>query len=438
MERLGDIAILGGGFGALSALRQLVVAAPAGTRIDLVVGPGWCGRGLAYATGDPHHLLNVRTCRMGIDAGQPEGFQHWLSRRGDGSDHPDRFQPRGLFGAYLQACWRETLERAGRSGLRLGVLPCRAEEVTPGPDAVRVRLADGRRIVARAALASPGPLAPAPLAPDGDRWISALWPCGGDRLGALSGTVLVAGTGLTAVDVAASLLASPAVRQIMMVSLDGVLPLPHAVAPAPMSGPFGPHLSPRALTAAVRARCRSEPWQGVFERLRCDLPDCWAGWSLRERRQALRHLARLWTPRRNRADPAVLARLERAERQGRLVRHRGRLDRIEPGPAGIVALGAGLQMVADAGIDARGIARITGRGTSLLDRAVAAGVLRLSPTGFGIAADAAHCASAPGLAPLHVIGAPRLGDLVETTGATEVRVQAREAAAALLSFLARG
>ena len=62
-------------------------------------------RGLAYATTDPRHLLNVRVANMSALADQPSHLLNWLRSRGALSGvaetTPFCFIPRGIYGAYL-------------------------------------------------------------------------------------------------------------------------------------------------------------------------------------------------------------------------------------------------------------------------------------------------------------------------------------------------
>jgi uncharacterized NAD(P)/FAD-binding protein YdhS len=63
------------------------------------------GRGLAYATTDPRHLLNVRVANMSAFADQPSHLLNWLCSSGALSGvagtTPFCFIPRGIYGAYL-------------------------------------------------------------------------------------------------------------------------------------------------------------------------------------------------------------------------------------------------------------------------------------------------------------------------------------------------
>jgi uncharacterized NAD(P)/FAD-binding protein YdhS len=77
-ERAGfDLAIIGGGFSGACLARELLNNAASSFRIVLIE-PGTCrGRGIAYGTQDPRHLLNVPAGNMSAFAEDPNHFLRW-------------------------------------------------------------------------------------------------------------------------------------------------------------------------------------------------------------------------------------------------------------------------------------------------------------------------------------------------------------------------
>ena len=71
--------IIGAGFSGVATALHLARAG-AGA-VTLVGRAASFGRGVAYGTTDPAHLLNVPAGRMGLQADDPGGFVEWLGRR---------------------------------------------------------------------------------------------------------------------------------------------------------------------------------------------------------------------------------------------------------------------------------------------------------------------------------------------------------------------
>ena len=99
------IAVVGGGFSGLLTAVHLLAGGPEVT-VRLIERAPIFGRGRAYATDSPQHLLNVRAANMSAFPGDPGHFLNWLAACGEGGDG---FVPRGLYGDYLQDLLRETV-----------------------------------------------------------------------------------------------------------------------------------------------------------------------------------------------------------------------------------------------------------------------------------------------------------------------------------------
>src|SRR5258705_8031396 len=93
------VAIIGGGFcGTMVAVHLL--RAGAGLRVLLIERTGRFGRGAAYGTSSPSHLLNVPAGRMSPFENDPEHFLRWVRSRLPGAGGGD-FVPRMIYGEYL-------------------------------------------------------------------------------------------------------------------------------------------------------------------------------------------------------------------------------------------------------------------------------------------------------------------------------------------------
>src|SRR5205085_10150882 len=89
------VAIIGGGFSGTIMAAQL---ARRGRSSVLIDGSGTVGKGVAYSTTEPAHLLNVRAEGMSAWSGEPDHFaERFESEGGDRRG----FAQRRLFGRYV-------------------------------------------------------------------------------------------------------------------------------------------------------------------------------------------------------------------------------------------------------------------------------------------------------------------------------------------------
>src|SRR3954471_9238303 len=96
------VAIIGGGAsGVLTALHLLSTSTDSALCVTVHEASGVLGRGIAYGTSDPRHLLNVRARHMSAYADVPSDLLDWARRAGRDPD-PLGFLPRMEYSAYLQ------------------------------------------------------------------------------------------------------------------------------------------------------------------------------------------------------------------------------------------------------------------------------------------------------------------------------------------------
>ncbi len=162
------------------------------------------------------------------------------------------------------------------------------------------------------------------LAGDADHVIEDPWsPCAVDRI-APADTVVMVGSGLTAVDVALTLAGRGHRGPLRMVSRRGLLPRPHDLHSAPL-----PVLPVPDLTHPLTARFALEwlraaivagdgDWRAVFDAVRPHTNQIWAQLSETERARLVRHAGRYWEVHRHRVAPEVAARAAELIATGRL------------------------------------------------------------------------------------------------------------------------
>lgn len=342
------IAIVGAGFsGSLLALHLLRRCPRA--RIVLIERNRQFGRGLAYATGNDSHLLNVPAGRMSAFHDRPGDFVDWLRRQAASGGEgilfdAGSFVPRRLFGTYVRHLLNSELKggEAGRLELMRGEV---VDIVENG--ALLLRLDRERAVEAHVAVAALGNFPPAPP-PVADPWIyGSPWykgdPWGCDTLAALDpeAPVLLIGTGLTMVDTMMSLLDGGHRGPVHAVSRRGLLPRCHAppgeaLALLPRALP----LSVSALTRLVREEIVRErengaSWQAIIDGLRPVTQELWLSLPPAERMRFLRHMRPWWDVHRHRLAPEVARRIDLLLRLGRLTFAAGRITAYRQTPSGV-------------------------------------------------------------------------------------------------------
>jgi uncharacterized NAD(P)/FAD-binding protein YdhS len=344
-KSMTTIAVIGAGFSGTLLSLHLLRCCPPSTRLVLIERHSQFGRGLAYSTGNPSHILNVPAARMSAFHDRPGDFLSWLSTQPEASAlGAASFAPRRLFGAYVRALLNEEIKRSGRE--RLELVRGRVTGIDRSAARLCLRLEKGEMIEADIAVLAVGnfPPAPPPVANagfyDSPLYRADPWSSSALRDLAADAPVLLLGTGLTMVDVAISLLDQKHTGPIHALSRRGLLPRRHAAVPthAPEHAPFP--TSVNGLTRflrqeAERATAQGSGWQPIIDELRPFTVDIWQTMSLRDRARFLRHLRPWWDVHRHRMAAEVADRLEAARNSGQLRILVGRVRDYVPNPDGV-------------------------------------------------------------------------------------------------------
>ncbi|HTW85689.1 MAG TPA: FAD/NAD(P)-binding protein [Candidatus Sulfotelmatobacter sp.] len=442
-----SVVIAGGGAsGALLAAALI----RGGLRAPItIVEPGErLGAGMAYATDCPLHLLNAPARAMSAFADDPDHFVRWLATHAPEHAGPQSFAPRGVYGAYLHAIATRARAVAGARLQHRRALVVDAEIDDQG---VRAVCSDGATLRADALVVATGNAEPAAWPRLGSgaelspRFFRSAWAPG--ALDAESDeTVVLLGTGLTAVDAVLGLRHRGHRGTIVMVSRRGLLPHEHRLFDAP------PAAAPEAETArdlldAMRtladdARGVRADWRVAVDRVRPRANVLWQALSLAEQRRFVRHVMPYWNVHRHRVAPEaakLLAELFAADTLRTLA---GRTGEIAATPAGlrvpIRLRGSDEQIVLEAArvVNCSGpehdfrhlanplIAQLLARGT-MTPYPLHIGV-QVAQNGTLIGRDGAAQAR------VYALGPVRFGTLIETTAIPEIALQARELAARLM------
>ncbi|NLP64852.1 FAD/NAD(P)-binding protein [Paraburkholderia sacchari] len=458
------IAVIGSGFsGTATVLQLLRRPAPNGLHVILINRSGRMARGVAYGTRSNRHILNVPAGNMSVF---PEDVDHFVRfcRWHNPLVTPSSFVSRHLYGRYLDYLLEQAEEESGEKkrltrvdaeviGIDFGGL---SDDASSN---VTIQMRGGAAIIAdRAVLAfghfSPlDPAVPGSLSFSENRYIRDPWAPGAlDQIGG-SERVLLIGSGLTAIDVAATLAVNNPERQCIAVSRRGLLPQPHRCTRTEQPT----HIDVRGILdqmgrnvrryVRVLRRCaRSQAeagkdWRDVISLLRPHIPELWRRLNQRERRRFLRHIQPYWDVHRHRLAPEANLYLHGLLSAGTLQILAGRLVALRTSDAIEVDV---RKRSADeiTTLEVDRVVNCTGPGANLHRvnevfprRLLEEGMLRVDPLGLGIEVDAQYrVVDGAGRAneSLRYIGPLLRATYWEATAVPELRVHARKLAEFLL------
>jgi len=321
-DRQTAVAIVGGGASGTILAAQL---ARRGIDSILIDGSGRAGRGVAYSTTEPAHLLNVRADGMSAWSGEPDHFARRFAVEGG---EPRGFAQRLLFGRYLGGI----LDEAVASG-RTHVAEATAVSGARDDDGWRIGLEDGGSVAARALVLAVGNQEPEPLAAlagAAPRFIANPW--GENARAAVAelaqsgAAALLVGTGLTMVDLVLSLDAAGHGGRILAVSRRGLVPRGHAdFEAAPVAYDELPAGNVRALWRWLRRTSGEVGWRAAVDSLRPHSHPLWQSLDLNQQQRFLRHARPWWDVHRHRIAPEVAGTVARLVGEGRLQVMAGRI-----------------------------------------------------------------------------------------------------------------
>ncbi|HYR69160.1 MAG TPA: FAD/NAD(P)-binding protein [Candidatus Dormibacteraeota bacterium] len=449
-----EIAVVGAGFsGTMVAVHLLRLArsASADVHVSLYEQDGAPGRGHAYGTTSPIHLLNVPAGRMSAFADAPGHFLEWARAR-DGSVQPGAFLPRDRYGEYVaEILNRETKESEGR----LQIHSAEVLDVESAGEGLRLRFRTGPAKPASHVVLATGHPLPAPPVPldravlDGGRYKENPWDSAAlDQLPS-DASLLLIGSGLTAVDVLLESRRRGFRGVIHLLSRHGLLPLPHGGAEVPRSGipadfPRGRLLlmMKRLRKEALRAEKNGEGWRSSIDALRPATQDLWRSLDTEQKQRFLRHPRAYWEVHRHRVAPEIDEKVKVELQSGSVIRHAARIVTIDAerdalrvaiAPRGAAAQRLLVQRVINCTGPNTGVEMCRSPLTLTL---LTSGACRPDEVGIGLACDAdgALMDAAGRISDrLFTLGPLRKGELWESTAVPELRVQAERLARRLLN-----
>ena len=338
------ITVVGGGFAGTALVLQLRrQPALAQTEIHLVEPREVPGPGLAYSARRPEYLLNVRPGALSIYPEAPQHFAEWLHRQPESAAGVPEFAPRAAYGRYLSEVLADALAPTdGQPAVRWHRSAAVGARLGHGRRAVQ--LADGTTIESDYVVLAMGNFPPPPPAGPDHRYLhhpgyhADPWtPLNLRRIGP-DDSVLLIGSGLTAVDVLLALRQDGHRAPVTVVARHGRWPNAHG--PSGVSYPsFYAELASETTVTGVlavfkrhlrAAAAQGIGWQPVLDSLRPNLGRIWGAWPLAEQQRFLRHLAGIWAVTRHRSPPQNAAAVAALTAAGLVRLHVGTVREILP------------------------------------------------------------------------------------------------------------
>lgn len=325
-----SVVIVGGGFsGAVLAAH---LAGQAFSVLVLDRNPAR-GRGVAYGTECEGHLLNVPAGKLSAFRDDPEHFLRWARGHYDPAVTSGRFLPRRVYGQYVD--W-VLAYAAGRDPGRITWKNDEVEAVTTGGEGASIQLRSGEVVTADRVVLALGNFAPAASGlPEAMRksrgYVANPWAAGALVGVENAGSILLAGSGLTGVDMVVALRDRGFKGVIHLLSRHGLLPQEHKPGQAwPAFWSTNAPRTARGLMGLVREQVRTAErsgtdWRAVIDSLRGFTSAMWQSLPMKEKRRFLRHLRPYWDVHRHRVAPEIGDAVGRQIAAGEIETHCGRI-----------------------------------------------------------------------------------------------------------------
>lgn len=446
------IVIIGGGFAGTVTALKLLDHATEPLAITIIERSSELGRGVAYSTTEPVHLVNGPARIFSLYPDDPEHLVRWLENHGAENgwappdDVADSSPPRWLFGTYVQAELQRAISRAGQYST-LRHIQASATAIRTVSNGVQISISTGAVIFADEAILALGAFQGEPTdaeaaITDHQAFVGNPWnPQALDRL-VNSDNLLLIGSSLSMVDVVASMEARGYRGRYHVLSRRGQLvdgrrdaePWRDFLSEQPLP------VTAKSLLSLVKNQRRAiaaagQDWQALPVAIRPHIPALWQGASNSERLRFNRHLRPFWDVTAHRSAPPAHGSLVNAKRDGRLTSAAGRIQAFEPEGGGIAALirwrstGKTERVHFDGVVNCRGHQQHDWRKISdpFIRHLLASGEVRTHGTGFGIDATpdgAVINANGRVHSNLHAIGHPLRGVAWESSSITEQLAQA--------------
>ncbi len=342
------LAIVGGGFSGTLAAVNLARLSNKPVQILLINSRYPLGRGVAYGTKHPEHVLNVAARNMSAVPDHPQHFLDWLRTRVEYSDllEPqlrETFVPRRIYGDYLRSLlWNYLHPIDDHHPAAIKVIQGEVIDIAVEENRrVNVVLGTGESFEVDRVLLATGNQPPSPIGVLAEsfshpRYCADPWQDWPAKIPRPAEDIIVLGTGLTMVDVFLTLSARNWSGNLMAISRSGLIPQSHFRGiEYPEFLPNNPDQLPlHQLVELMEDHCARLRGLGenpglLVDHLRPYTQRIWQRLSIGEKREFLSKYAARWNVVRHRIAQPIHQRLTEAITEGKVRIHRGKILQLE-------------------------------------------------------------------------------------------------------------
>ena len=454
------IAIIGNGFSGLMVMRHLVDGGDSDLTISVFEKQHEPGRGISYSPQSEKVLLNVVAAKMSAFPDKPNHFVQWLSKQpqflnDDLELLANSYISRSLFGDYLQELWNETVRLATTKKIQIERFNSEVIDLTLLADSVIIHTEKNTYKAEKIILATGNQLPGNPKTItrnfiQSDRYFQNPWNYSLNQVDPKK-PIFILGNGLTMVDTVMQLREQQLTNQIISLSPHGFHILPHrnfSYTLPDWISELPPSPTLLQLVTAINKQFKALHKHGIsgeplIDSLRPHTQRFWRGFSYSEKVRFMRNFRHLWGLARHRLPFVTYDIIQKERINGSLSIISGNIISAQPAENGIEIIYFDKSIKSNQTILAEVLINCTGpesdiskTNASLLQNCFSKGYIQQDELKLGISTniDTFQTIHSTGNEnkQLFALGSLLRGELWESTAVNEIRLQAKNLAAAIL------